>query len=235
LIRTLPDHIQDHIQEAALSSKAAGEQVAEDPPPMPVVIVPGFHARQLTQELVRSLPPFIQPYIIEAFPADPIAVLNEITQTFGTPHAAKKDLKESRPAGLIAIGFSAGVVGLAGALTLWQQQGGQVSRFFAIDGWGVPIVGLPLCRLSHDYFTHWSSQLLGAGEVSFYADPPVAHLEMWGEASRVVGRQVKGRQVKATERKTNELNERCDESMTMAAFLRQQLIAQRDKRAKQSI
>jgi hypothetical protein len=230
LIRTLPDHIQDHIQDAALSSRAAFEQVAEDPP-RPVVIVPGFHAPQLTQALVRSLPPFVQPYVIGAFPADPIAVLNEITQTLGTPHAHKKDLKESRPAGLIAIGFSAGVVGLAGALTLWQQQGGQVSRFFAVDGWGVPIVGLPLCRLSHDYFTHWSSQLLGAGEVSFYADPPVAHLEMWGEVSRVFGRQVKGRQVKATEQKA----QLCDESMTMAAFLRQQLIAQRDKRTKQSI
>jgi hypothetical protein len=191
---------------------------------MPVVIVPGFHARSLTLRMVRSLPPFVQPHVVDAFPADPIAVFNGLTRTFGSPHArhAKKDSKESRQAGLIAIGFSAGVVGLAGALTLWQQQGGHVARFFAVDGWGVPIAGLPLCRLSHDYFTHWSSQLLGAGDMNFYANPPSAHLEMWGEADRVMGKKIKA-------------DELCEESMTMAAFLRQQLIVERDKRAKQSI
>jgi hypothetical protein len=200
---------------------------------MPVVIVPGFHARSLTLRMVRSLPPFVQPHVTEVFPADPIAVLHWLTQTFGSPHASdsKKDSQESRPTGLIAIGFSAGVVGLAGALSLWQQQGGSVARFFAVDGWGVPIAGLPLCRLSHDYFTHWSSQLLGAGEVNFYADPPVAHLEMWGEADRVIG-QVIGRQSKATERCEESMTEK---SVTMAAFLRQQLTVERAKRAKQSI
>jgi len=44
---------------------------------------------------------------------------------------------------------------------------------------GVPLVGnFPIHRLSHDYFTHWSSAVLGSGNDSFYADPPVEHLEM---------------------------------------------------------
>lgn len=212
--------IRTALLDPSLSGDAAFKHMPDDL--MPVVIVPGFHARSLTLQMVRSLPPFVQPHVVDAFPADPIAVFNGLIQTFGSPHTrhTKKDSQESRPTGLIAIGFSAGVVGLTGALSLWQQQGGSIARFFAVDGWGVPIVGLPLCRLSHDYFTHWSSLLLGAGEVNFYADPPVAHLEMWGASAQVHGRQI---------------TELCEESVTMAAFLRQQLMVERDKRAKQSI
>lgn len=80
----------------------------------------------------------------------------------------------------MVIAFSAGVAGAIPALNLWQLQGGKVAGLLAIDGWGVPAVGnFPIYRLSHDYFTHWSSALLGTGEVNFYADPPVEHLEMW--------------------------------------------------------
>lgn len=67
-----------------------------------------------------------------------------------------------------------------GAAFAWQRLGGTVNAVLAIDGWGVPLVGgFPVHRLSHDSFTHWSSALLGAGEDSFYADPGVAHLELW--------------------------------------------------------
>lgn len=58
--------------------------------------------------------------------------------------------------------------------------GGQIKALIALDGWGVPLGGnFPIYRLSHDSFTHWSSALLGGGTESFYADPPVEHLELW--------------------------------------------------------
>ncbi|MGB3296354.1 MAG: hypothetical protein WBB01_25490, partial [Phormidesmis sp.] len=115
---------------------------------LPVIIGPGFHAARLTNQMVRSLPDFTHPYIISALPADPFGVFDWLTQTLGSPQDS-----QSNPLPLVAIGFSAGVVGLTGALTLWQQQGGTVAQFFALDGWGMPIVGLPVCRLSHDRFT----------------------------------------------------------------------------------
>ncbi|MBD2292737.1 hypothetical protein H6G06_04365 [Anabaena sphaerica FACHB-251] len=89
---------------------------------------------------------------------------------------------------VIFIGFSAGVVGAIGAATKWQLQGGNVKAFIAIDGWGVPLWGnFPIHRLSHDYFTHWSSVILGSGEDNFYADPPVDHLSMWRSPQQVQG------------------------------------------------
>jgi hypothetical protein len=58
--------------------------------------------------------------------------------------------------------------------------GGTVKAFLAFDGWGVPLYGnFPIHRISHDYFTHWSSALLGGGEDSFYAEPAVEHLDLW--------------------------------------------------------
>jgi hypothetical protein len=81
---------------------------------------------------------------------------------------------------LIFISFSAGVVGAIAAALAWQLQGGKVKAFIAVDGWGVPLTGnFPIHRISHDYFTHWSSALLGSGLDSFYADPPIEHLELW--------------------------------------------------------
>ena len=144
-----------------------------------VYICPGFHASALTEQFVRSLPLFIRPHVFTAFPANPIAVFRWLTQQKCSPIAP-----------ITAIGFSAGVVGMAGALTLWQQQGGKVARFFAVDGWGMPTAGLPTCRLSHDEFTHWSSLPLGAGKVNFYADPAVEHLALWKNPEQALGWQV---------------------------------------------
>ena len=148
---------------------------------LPIYICPGFHDSALTERFVRSLPSFTQPKVFSAFPADPVAVFRWLTRQASVSTAP-----------ITAIGFSAGVVGMAGALTLWQQQSGKVARFFAIDGWGMPVVGLPVCRLSHDEFTHWSSLPLGAGKVNFYADPSVAHLAMWETPEQVHGWQTKG-------------------------------------------
>ncbi len=164
---------------------------------LPVMVCPGFHDARLTAQWARSLPPFVRPYVIKAFPANPLAVFDEIVQTIGSPTADPPHHQFSQAQPIVAVGFSAGVVGLAGALALWQQQGGRVAKLFALDGWGVPIVGLPVCRLSHDSFTHWSTLPLGAGEVNFYAEPPVEHLQLWGEPERVNGWQVAGWQGEA--------------------------------------
>ena len=93
---------------------------------------------------------------------------------------------------LIFICFSAGVVGGLGAALWWQRNGGQVKAFFAFDGWGMPILAdFPVYRLSHDYFTHWSSALLGQGDGSFYADPAIAHLDLWRSPDSTMGWWVK--------------------------------------------
>lgn len=90
-------------------------------------------------------------------------------------------IRQNNPkSAIIIISFSAGVVGAIGAALAWEQLGGTVKGLIAIDGWGVPLVGnFPIYRISHDYFTHWSSALLGSGNEGFYADPAVEHLEIW--------------------------------------------------------
>jgi hypothetical protein len=89
---------------------------------------------------------------------------------------------------LIFIGFSAGVVGAIAAAWGWQLQGGHVQAFIAIDGWGVPLFGdFSIHRMSHDYFTHWSSTWPFSGQDNFYADPPVDHLDLWRKPHAVKG------------------------------------------------
>lgn len=89
---------------------------------------------------------------------------------------------------VVFISYSAGVVGAISAAMGWQLLGGQVTAFIAIDGWGVPLyANFPIHRLSHDYFTHVSSGLLGSGQSNFYADPPVEHLAMWRSPHTVQG------------------------------------------------
>ncbi|BBD56078.1 hypothetical protein [Planktothrix agardhii] len=88
--------------------------------------------------------------------------------------------KNNPKSAIMIIAFSAGVVGAIGAALAWQQLRGEIQGLIAIDGWGVPLIGnFPIYRISHDYFTHWSSALLGGGIESFYADPAVEHLELW--------------------------------------------------------
>ncbi|MBW4552972.1 MAG: hypothetical protein KME35_17960 [Aphanocapsa sp. GSE-SYN-MK-11-07L] len=94
---------------------------------------------------------------------------------------------------LVIIGFSAGVVGSIGAAQRWQQHGGQIQALIAIDGWGVPLSGqFPIYRLSHDWFTDWSCQWLGATEQRFYAEPGVGHLDLWRSPTQTPGWQIHG-------------------------------------------
>lgn len=155
---------------------------------LPVVICQGFHDSALTEQFVRSLPDFTQPYIVETTTVSPFHVYQWLHQTLGN-----RDDVYQLP--LVGIGFSAGVVGLAGALAMWKQQGGNVARLIAFDGWGVPVLGLPVVRLSHDRFTHLStlpldavgSLLRDASNVNFYADPPIEHLHLWGDPESADG------------------------------------------------
>ncbi|AFY50199.1 hypothetical protein Nos7524_4441 [Nostoc sp. PCC 7524] len=104
---------------------------------------------------------------------------------------------------VIFISFSAGVVGAIAAAWQWQLLGGDVKAFIAIDGWGVPLWGkFPIHRLSHDYFTHWSSSLLGSGQDNFYAEPAVDHLTMWRSPHSVQGWWVDSSQGEITTPKT---------------------------------
>lgn len=152
---------------------------------MRLVICPGVHDRHLTDCFLAGLSevwkssaddrPFRQildrALIFPAHPHPPYSAIDIFNFL-----CDRKITGES----IAFVSFSAGVVGAIGAAWMWQQRGGQVGAFFALDGWGVPLGGnFPIYRLSHDRFTHWSSAFLGSGGDSFYADPPIAHLDLW--------------------------------------------------------
>jgi len=143
-----------------------------------IVICPGIHEPQLTQDFLAGLRRNISSDSIHNVLIFP----TQNYPAYSAGHIVKflqhhLRVKETR---VVFISFSAGVVGAIGAAWIWQLLGGKVEGFFALDGWGVPLYGnFPIYRLSHDYFTHWSSRLLGAGKDSFYAEPPIAHLDIW--------------------------------------------------------
>lgn len=144
---------------------------------MYVLICPGFHDRQLTENFIEGLKlshswsEKLLIFPVETYPAySGFHILEFLQASIESPIETP----------LIFISFSAGVVGAIAAAWGWQMSGGNIKAFIAIDGWGVPLAGnFPIHRISHDYFTHWSSALLGSGADSFYAEPPVEHLELW--------------------------------------------------------
>jgi hypothetical protein len=154
---------------------------------MYLIICAGIHDPQLTQSFLASLlqaqanrmqPDQPQPLIFPVEKYPPYSGLHILWFVHQQLSSEYPDRLLQIP--LVFVGFSAGVVGAIGAAWGWQLMGGIVKAFIAVDGWGVPLWGnFPIHRISHDYFTHWSSALLGAGWDSFYADPPVAHLELW--------------------------------------------------------
>ncbi len=138
---------------------------------MNVIICPGIHAPELTDGFIASLS--IE-YNCLVFPANQYPAYSSwhIYHWLQQQNLVSQDL--------IFITFSAGVVGGLGAAIALQLLGFKIAAFIAIDGWGVPLLPIfPLYRLSHDYFTHWSSAILGAGNESFYAEPDKSHLEIW--------------------------------------------------------
>nr|WP_016950344.1 hypothetical protein [Anabaena sp. PCC 7108] len=162
---------------------------------MKIIICPGIHEPELTTSFITGglnleNDSSIQQNLVDilVFPGEGILALSafHILQ-FLRLHFQDSQLKSP----VIFISFSAGVVGAIIAATKWQLLGGHVKAFIAIDGWGMPLWGdFPIHRLSHDYFTHWSSAILSSGQDNFYADPPVEHLCMWRSPQTVQGQWV---------------------------------------------
>jgi hypothetical protein len=157
---------------------------------MNIIICPGIHEIELTHSFVKGL---FNPNVERGDQQllNILVVPEEGILTLSAWHILRflgEHLGNKLESPVIFIGFSAGVVGAIAAATTWQLQGGNVKALIAIDGWGVPLWGnFPIHRLSHDYFTHWSSAILGIGEDNFYADPPVDHLSMWRSPQKVQG------------------------------------------------
>lgn len=146
-----------------------------------VVICPGIHPPHLTQDFLEGLRRSESGNLSSSWTQNVLIVPTENYPAYSTVHILEflqHHANQTTP--LLFISFSAGVAGAIGAAWGWQMLGGKVKALFAFDGWGVPLYGnFPIHRLSHDYYTHWSSAFLGAGEDRFYADPPVEHLDLW--------------------------------------------------------
>lgn len=156
---------------------------------MIVLICPGFHSPRLTTSFLNNFDQTQPNYQWLIFPADksypysPAAIVD-----FWEASVTDSQLKQP----VIIIAFSAGVVGAIGAAWALSWRQVPVKAIIALDGWGVPLFGpFPIHRVSHDYYTHWSSQLLGAGGDSFYAERPVEHLELWESPQTAKGWWVK--------------------------------------------
>lgn len=165
---------------------------------MNIIICPGIHEPELTEsfrvgllDLVSNSSVSQKPANILVYPGQDLLVLSafHILQFLRVSVAHRRyRLSNQLKSPVVFISFSAGVVGAIGAACLWQLLGGRVKAFIAIDGWGVPLQGnFPIHRMSHDYFTHWSSCLLGSGQNNFYAGPAVDHLSMWKSPQTVQG------------------------------------------------
>jgi len=152
--------------------------------PISLIICPGIHETQLTESFLTGLHKLNhnQTSNLLIFPTADYPAYSAF-------HILQFLCQErSLTAPLLFISFSAGVVGAIGAAWGWQLLGGQVKAFIALDGFCVPLLGnFPIHRLSHDYFTHWSSALLGTGEDNFWASPPVEHLTLWQQPQTTQG------------------------------------------------
>jgi hypothetical protein len=150
-----------------------------------IALCPGIHDPTLTQSFVQQLQEnCLLPINLLVFPSDRYAAYSSVDVLrflHERLHPMTPNAWLTVP--VVFIGFSAGVVGAMGAAIALESLGGHVR-----DGWGVPLIGnFPHHRLSHDYFTHWSSALLGAGQDSFYAEPAVQHLDLWRSPQTVQG------------------------------------------------
>jgi hypothetical protein len=146
-----------------------------------VIICPGIHEPQLTQDFLETLQPSETDDLSNHWTQSVLIFPAQDYPAYSAIHILEFLQRQTeRTTPVIFISFSAGVAGAIGAAWGWEILGGKVKALIAFDGWGVPLYGnFPTHRLSHDYFTHWSSALLGAGEDSFYAEPAITHLDLW--------------------------------------------------------
>ncbi len=147
-----------------------------------VIICPGIHNPQLTQDFLEGLQHGVTSALSSRWTEQVLIFPAQDYPAYSAVHILEflRSHRSRLKAQIVFISFSAGVVGAIAAAWGWQLLGGKVNAFIAVDGWSVPLYGnFPIYRLSHDYFTHWSSALLGAGADSFYADPRIEHLVLW--------------------------------------------------------
>ncbi|HLO88853.1 MAG TPA: hypothetical protein VK203_28135 [Nostocaceae cyanobacterium] len=158
---------------------------------MRIIICPGIHEPSLTESFVAGWQNSTTDSSIEQnrekiliYPGEGLLALSG----FHILQFLRDRLADKLESPVVFISFSAGVVGAISAAMGWQLMGGRIKAFIAIDGWAVPLYAhFPIHRLSHDYFTHWSSALLGSGQNNFYAEPPVDHLYIWHSPHMVKG------------------------------------------------
>ncbi|MBH8572958.1 hypothetical protein I8752_07985 [Nostocaceae cyanobacterium CENA369] len=158
---------------------------------MSIIICPGIHEPALTERFISGFSSLLSDRSIGnktvdilVFPAEGFLALSSLHIL----QFLRDRLKDKLESPVIFISFSAGVVGAIVAAWQWQLLGGHVKAFIAIDGWGMPLWGnFPIHLLSHDYFTHWSSTVLGRRRDDFYAEPSVDHLTMWRSPQTVQG------------------------------------------------
>ncbi|MCM1984550.1 hypothetical protein [Lyngbya confervoides] len=87
----------------------------------------------------------------------------------------------------VYLGFSAGVIPALKAAQIQRLRGRSVLGLMAWDGWGVPLGGaVPAFRFSHDVWSDLTAALLG-GERTFFADPPISHLDLWRSPTQARG------------------------------------------------
>ena len=162
------------------------------------VICGGIHSWEITENFVCYISKLIadtyKPNIciiptVQIAPYDALNIYEFIHQKYGTP--AKSDFS------LVVVAFSAGVVGSIGFARLWYRKGGTIKCLLAFDGWGVPLIAnFPCYRISHDYFTHYTSHFLGGEPNAFYACPAISHLDLWRSPYLVQGYQQKEDQIR---------------------------------------
>ncbi|TVQ41733.1 MAG: hypothetical protein EA365_16930 [Gloeocapsa sp. DLM2.Bin57] len=153
---------------------------------MIILVCPGFNQAELNHSFINAFPNQDEHWLLypshQLPPYSPQDILD---------FCSKSLPKSNMTLEVILIGFSAGVVGIQSVATRLDKNQVKVKALIAIDGWGVPLWGdFPTYRISHDYFTHWSSTILGAGNESFYADPPVDHLQLWRSPQTTKGWKV---------------------------------------------
>lgn len=147
---------------------------------MAIAICPGFHPPSLTDEFLEVVDLPAPRIRLTGCPLDGRGLFKEWVEAFGYPRDCEYKIT--------VISYSAGGVGAIAACWLWHQAGGQIQSLIALDAWGVVLMGpFPIYRLSHDYFTHCSSSLLGLGDGGFYATPGVDHWQLWRSPHTAIG------------------------------------------------
>jgi hypothetical protein len=145
---------------------------------MTVIICPGVHPDTWTDDFLESMGRSPSLHTHDWI----VARGSHVVPYCGVSlfHTIHHQIGKASKSPLLFIAFSAGVVGAIAAAYGFQQLGYPIRAFLALDGWGMPLYAtFPIHRVSHDAFTHTSSSWLGAGQVGFYADPPVPHEGLW--------------------------------------------------------